>query len=91
MNATSVQRPQKAENGVSKTFCLGATQGLHLARRRGWPQGASEAPAFPPSVQASLFAGAVEKNARTLEADQECLQLLAILFTGFGTGNSCFK
>ena len=34
---------------------------------------------------------AIEKNAHTWEADQECLQVLAISFTSFGTRNSLFK
>ena len=33
----------------------------------------------------------IEKNARTRDADQECLQLLAIRFTSPGTGNSLVK
>ena len=40
---------------------------------------------------ATVRTEAIEKNTRTREADQECLQLLAICFTSFGTGNSLFK
>ena len=47
--------------------------------------------ARPAASQCRLTTSVFQKNARTREADQDCLQLLAIRFTCFGAGDSCFQ
>ena len=73
-----------------------------LAATGGKPVQASRLPIFacascsgwgarPAASQCRLTTRAIEKNALTREADQNCSQLLAIRFTGFRAANSCVK